>query len=244
MRAKLSTPDPSRAAGLADIVFITTPDRSVADVCRRVGASNAIHPGSVVIHTSGALSSEVLAPVRRAGAFALSLHPMQTFTDTAEALRNLPGSCIGLEGDAQALVWGRRIARDLGGKPLLIAREHKVLYHAAACIASNYLVVLLDISLQLLKTAGIRASDGLPAAVALVNGTVRNVGRAGTIRALTGPIERGDVETIQAHLRGLREALPECIDVYKALGRHTVGLAERKRSLSIEAAGRLRAMLR
>lgn len=241
--ASLSTRSAARVSGLAELVFITTPDSAVELVCRRIAEAGKVRPGTVVIHTSGVLDSDALAAARDCGALALSLHPIQTFADPESAIKNLPGSFFGVEGDPGALAWGRRIAKDLGGKPILVAREHKALYHAAACVSSNYLVTLLEFTLCLLAEAGIPRALALQAILPLVLTTVSNVQKVGIPRALTGPIERGDVGTIERQLRALQASLPEWLDVYESLGRHTVEIAERKRSIPPEVARKLRDML-
>jgi len=182
-----------------DLVLLATPDRAIAPLAEQVAGWG--HAGQILVHFSGALSSEVMACARPAGARLLSIHPLQTFADVDRALAALPGTHFTVEGDDPE--FGRRLVQDLGGIPHLIDARNKVLYHAAACIASNYLVVLAAVANDLLASCGFAPGEALPALLPLLRGTLASLAANGLPDALTGPIARGDVAVVREHLRQL-----------------------------------------
>ncbi|WP_258360639.1 Rossmann-like and DUF2520 domain-containing protein [Moorella sulfitireducens] len=222
---------PEEVARRADVVFITTSDQAIGPVAAAVAAVNGFRPGQVVIHMSGSLTSDVLEPARQAGALALSLHPLQSCADADRAVTNLPGSVFSLEGDEEALSLGKRLVKELGGEYFIISPGAKPLYHAAACVASNYLVSLIDLSYRLMQAAGMEPEMAARALAPLIKGTLDNINEKGIPRALTGPIARGDIDTVRDHLVAIDTAVPELGEIYRALGRYTAGLAGRKGSI-------------
>ncbi|QGP92136.1 hypothetical protein MGLY_14940 [Neomoorella glycerini] len=215
----------------ADVVFITTSDQAIGQVAASVAAQGGFRPGQTVIHMSGSLTSAVLDPARQAGALALSLHPLQSCADADRAVANLPGSVFSLEGDREALPLGKRLVTELGGEYFLISPEAKPLYHAAACVASNYLVSLIDLSRRLMQAAGMEPEMAARALAPLIKGTLDNINEKGIPQALTGPIARGDFGTVRDHLKAMEATVPELGELYRALGRYTAGLAGRKGSI-------------
>ena len=224
--------DPAKGASGADWVFITTPDKAIRDTCKRIAEGGGFTKGSLAIHMSGALGSKVLDPARKAGALALSIHPMQSLASSEQAVRNLPGSYFSIEGDAEAIPDGKEIVEALGGLLVMIPGEKKALYHAGAAVASNYLVAVLDFAVMIYEALGMRRDEAVKAVMPLVRGTVNNVERVGVPDALTGPIARGDVETVAGHIEAIEKYLPEMLPLYKALGRHTVSVGIAKGSLA------------
>ncbi len=227
-----------RAGGL----FLTTTDDAVPSVVARLGQAGAFYAGQIVLHTSGALTSEALKPAAKQGAFTLSLHPLQSFASVEQALTVLPGSFFSIEGDARGFSFAREIIAKLEGKYFFLDAEAKVLYHAAACTASNYFVSLLACSLDLLAAAGIPAEMRLPALLPLIRGTLDNIDALGIPAALTGPISRGDRGTVEKHLAALKD-LPEQLQVYASLGIFTAGVARAKGTIDGQQAGAIRALL-
>lgn len=215
----------------ADIVFLTTPDRNIKDVCDLIAEKGGFRKGQVVLHTSGALSSSILSSARREGAYALSFHPLQSFPAFEEGLRSLPGTYIGVEGDEESFPLAEELVNSLDGKLLFLPTEMKELYHAAACIASNYLVSLMDIAMRCFAVMGITSEKAFEALSPLIFGTLHNIRTIGPEKALTGPIARGDFSTIRAHLDKMDELLPELLLIYKQLGIYTAELAVRKGTL-------------
>jgi len=220
---------PVEASATADFVFLTTPDDVLEEVAAELSAGGGLRAGGILAHCSGALTSEVLASARgAAGCGVASFHPLQTFPNLDAAIAALPGSHCFIEGDASAVDRLAAFGADLGLRCVSIEREAKVLYHAAAVLACNYLVTLMDAALSLDERAGIEREVAWEALETLVQATLRNVSELGTEAALTGPIARGDVETVRRHLAALEGgAREELTSLYRALGLWTVDLARR-----------------
>ena len=214
------------AAGAVDLVFLTVSDAAIQAVAEELAAAKALSAGSVLVHCSGALTSEILAPVKGSAEFAVaSFHPLQTFPSVERAETDLPGSHCFLEGDARALDVLERFGADLGIHCVRIETEAKVLYHAGAVIACNYLCTLMDAALCSSEAAGIERATAWPAFEPLIRSTLENIGRLGPAAALTGPIQRGERDTVAMHLRALEEAAPELGALYRVLGLRTLDLA-------------------
>ncbi len=227
--------------GRAGIVVLGVGDDALAGCVADLARAAAIVPGRVVLHLSGALTSEVLAPLAAQGAAAGSMHPLIAFSpDAAVAARQFRGATFALEGNLGAVALADAIVRRLGGTPVTLAPELKPLYHAGAVFASNYLVTLMAVATRLLETAGIAPEAAAAALAPLARATLANVEAAGPVAALTGPVARGDVATVRRHLMALRHADAE---LYRAAGRETLKLA-RLAGLSEEQAARLEELLR
>lgn len=230
------TRDAARAAIKADIVFITVPDAEIEGVARRL--AGAAHgpgkpwQGKIVFHTSGALSADALAPLRELGAACASFHPVQSFPRKRLPASHFKGVTIGLDGDARAVRAGAAIARRLGGRPLVLTGADKALYHAACSIASNLLVPLFDTACGLLRRAGIGDRDAVKVLWPLVEGTLQSVKRLDGAGALTGPISRGDADTVRRHLRAL-DKYPAARKIYRLLGAEALRLARRRNKIPL-----------
>lgn len=207
---------PSASLEEAAIVIVATADRQVANAARHLARSATDWRGKVVLHTSGALSSGELAPLRRRGAAVGSLHPIYPFP---RPLRSLPrGIVFGVEGDPPAVKQASRLARSLGGKPMKILAEQKRLYHAAAVFAAGHLMTVLDLGAHLLERAGVPKAVARQALLPLAEETLKGYARWGE-RAWTGPLSRGDVETVRHHLAALKQLPPPYRQVYLAVAR-------------------------
>ncbi len=218
-------------AASAQIVFITTPDQAIGPTCDAIAARHGFQKGTLVIHCSGALPSAVLESARTCEAHIASLHPIQSLAEVNQAIKLLPGSYFGFEGDKAAAETARQLVSALEGKWLSIATQDKPLYHAAAVFACNYVVSLLDIGVRLLEAVGISRDDALPALLPLLKGTAANLERLGLPQALTGPIARGDKETVTRHIQALNQKLPQLVELYNQLGKHTIDIGLHKGSL-------------
>ena len=223
--------DKARVAAAGDIVFLTTPDQAIQEVCAEIASAGGFRPGQCVIHTSGAHSSTVLVAAREQGAHVLSFHPLQTFPNLEAGLQALPGTFFAVEGDEEGLAVATELVVALAGKMLSIPTEMKALYHAAACVACNYLVSLMDVALKMYETMDIPAEKAMEALSPLIEGTLRNITSIGPQQALTGPIARGDISTISSHLESMEQQCPELMPLYSELGHYTVDLARRKGTL-------------
>ncbi|MCX5998328.1 MAG: DUF2520 domain-containing protein [Chloroflexi bacterium] len=226
-------------AEVAEMVFITTPDDAIAEVASHV----KWHPGQSVIHCSGAESLDVLQPATEAGAQAGAFHPLQTLASVADAIENIPGSSFALEADEPLLGNLKDMVNALRGWWILLKPGDKVLYHAAAVMASNYLVTLTKLATDLWQEFGASTAEATQALLPLLQGTVNNLGTVGLPDCLTGPIARGDVGTVRQHLTALREKAPGLLATYQELGRQTVPIALAKGRISEEKADRLRQLL-
>lgn len=227
----------------AEVVFITTPDGAIADTCEALSRNRGFAPGSVVLHCSGALPSTILSAAKTCGAHIGSMHPLQSFASKDYTANPFQGIIISLEGEDRAIETAASASADLGGTCVTIRTQDKTLYHAAAVTASNYLVALLDLALELIGAAGVPAPDRFAVLKPLIEGTLSNIGAVGIPDALTGPIVRGDVETVTRHIEEIERKTPELLDIYKALGFHTVGVAQARGTLSEAAVRQLKALL-
>jgi predicted short-subunit dehydrogenase-like oxidoreductase (DUF2520 family) len=235
----------AEAAGLAELVLITTPDDSIEGVCAELAAGGGFRQGAVVAHCSGVLTSTVLASAREsAGCRIASFHPLQTFPDLEAAVESLPGSHVFMEGDDEALALLGRLGERIGMRCVEIPTASKVLYHAAAVMACNHLCALMDASLALEEQAGIQRVDAWEALEPLVRATLANITRLGPEAALTGPIARGDEETLSLHLEALAGQDPRLEGMYRSLGLWACELALRSKSIAPETAARLSERLR
>lgn len=225
------------------VVFITTPDDAIRATCNTIADHKGFKKGAVVMHCSGALSSQILSAAKVCQCTVASMHPLQSFASVEQAERNLPGSYCAVEGDDCALAIARQLVKAVGGILLEIGPGGKVLYHAAAVVASNYLVSLLDVALALNRAAGMTPDISFKALLPLIQGTLTNIDAKGIPEALTGPIARGDTQTVKAHLKAMGKCSSQLVTMYKVLGRHTVNIAKSKGTLGDEAAQELASLL-
>ena len=228
-------PDPGSAASAADTVLIATNDDAIEPICHDIAAAGAITPGMTVIHTSGAGSLDLLSAARLKGASVGCLHPIQTFSDIDGAIRQLRGSVFGIVADEDIKTSLGDMASALGGHPVFISDSDKPLYHAAAVFASNYLVTLIHVAVSLYSSLGMSEEEALTAIRPLTAGTLKNIEEKGTVQALTGPIARGDIGTIQKHLSSFTEKASRFLPLYRAMGAMTVDIAIAGGSLSPES---------
>jgi len=225
-------PEPGRAAWEitreADVVLITTPDDVIADACRSIAEHDGFRKNAAVLHCSGALPSTILAPARKTGALTASMHPLQSFAAARTDINPFDGINMAVEGDGPAVAIATRMAQDLGATVHAIKTEGKTLYHAAAVAASNYLVTILDLALKMLQAAGMEPAAGFTILKPLIEGTLSNIEKIGIPDALTGPIARGDVDTVAAHIEHIVAQIPELKALYCCLGIDTAGIARAK----------------
>ena len=200
-RAKHYLPDVPAVSNISelpksDVIFITVPDREIASAA---GSLRARFPDAVLVHTSGAHPSSIIPGRGRA-----SCHPLQSLADVENAVEILPHSLFTVEGDEKGLSVLKDLLKALNLRFVEIDVSSKPLYHAAAVVASNYLVTLMYQALGIMKLSGFPEEEGLEGLVALAEGTLKNIKKKGVPDALTGPISRGDWETVELHLEKLR----------------------------------------
>jgi predicted short-subunit dehydrogenase-like oxidoreductase (DUF2520 family) len=231
--------DIGRAARGARILIISVPDDSLERVARELARTRHDWSDRLVFHTSGLLPAAALGPLRKKGARAASLHPVQSFPEKKGAARLFRGIYWGIEGDKEAVAAGRALVTQLGGRVLLLKEKDKPLYHAACSLAANAFLALEETAAGLLRGTGIDRKKALAVLLPLVQGTLQGVKKIGPEKALTGPVSRGDVRTVREHLRAL-ESRPAVRKIYVALAGQALDLALKK---GIPAA-RLRALRR
>ena len=219
----------------AELTLICVPDGEIAGTGARLTAP----AGAVVAHTCASRGADLLRPRRPAGA----MHPLRSFADPALAAERFAGTACAVDGDPEAVEALDAFVRAIGGTPLRVRTDRKALYHAGAVFASNYVVAALEAALRLLEDAGVPRAEGLRALLPLAEGTLENVKAVGIPAALTGPIERGDVETVKRHADAVEEHRPALAALYASLGRLAVEIAAAKGSLDREGAARASAAL-
>jgi predicted short-subunit dehydrogenase-like oxidoreductase (DUF2520 family) len=239
-------PSPSlfSAVHSGSVHFITTNDDAIGNVVQQID-SNV--PGSLVghyfFHTSGSVKSTILEPLQKKGAEIGSIHPLQVFADPAKALETLPGIYYAIEGSERAMMLAVQMVDKLQGKLLLIPTERKALYHAAGVFAANYLTTLVGFVLEIMEEIGESSEDSYQAFLPLMVGALQNVEEFGVAGALTGPIARGDVKTIEEHLDVLEPLPPDILRAYRVFGQATVEIAVRSGKLSHEKARKILQLL-
>lgn len=215
------------------MIFLTVPDDKVAAVAARLAALGESIPGSAAfVHASGALDLRVLALLRRRHSVG-SFHPLRSFPEPGppEAFR---GIVIGVDASSESLRRVlNRLARDLRAKPKRVDDAQRAVYHAAAVFASNYVVTLLAEAIRLLRDSGWTEKEAVQGLVPLADGAIANIRRSGPTAALTGPIRRGDAETVTRHLVALAErdahagpGSPRKTDLYRMLGKVALEIAK------------------
>lgn len=202
----------------AQVILITTQDHSLATVAAelaRIGAEEL--RGKIVLHTSGALSSDVLDPVRRCGAAVGSMHPLQTFSGVG--VPPLEGRVFTIEGDVVAVRMARQMARALGAVPVQIEGSKKPLYHAAGALAAGNVLALMEAATRLMTAAGMKRREAVRALLPLTRQVLENFERLGPRAAWTGPLSRGDYGVVAAHTEAMKDLPPEFAQAYKEVNR-------------------------
>src|SRR5260370_20374033 len=202
----------------AQVILVTTPDHSVAEVAEelaRIGAEEL--RGKIVLHTSGALSSAVLAPVKKCGAAVGSMHPLQTFSGVG--VPPLDGKVFAIEGDAYAVRMARQIARTLGAVPARIEGSKKPLYHAAGALAAGHVLALMEAATRLMTSAGMKRREAMQALLPLSRQVLGNFERLGPRAAWTGPLSRPHFEVVAAHIEAMKDLPAEFAETYEAVNR-------------------------
>jgi len=207
-------------------VLIAVSDGAIAEVAAALADAGMCR--GAALHTSGARGPDALEALAAAGVSCAALHPLQTIATPEQGVVVLPGAVFAISGTGAARTWAEHIVTLLGGTALAILPERYPLYHAAAVMASNHLVGLMDAAVKLLELAGVAQEDALRALAPLATTSLTNALTLGPAPALTGPVERGDARTIELHLEALRLAPEPVRALYRAAAGHLVDLARRK----------------
>lgn len=196
----------------ADYYFICTPDDSIQKIYAQLLSVHSTNENATFVHFSGSLSSDILLGGKHK---VCSLHPIKSFAKPEENIKNFTGTYCAFEGSADAYHVIAPLIERIGGRIFSIQKEHKALYHAAAVFASNYFVTLANIAEQCYVKSGVSQHISKSIVVSLMQGTLNNISNAQNIAdALTGPLQRGDMETVQKHIQAL-ETMPYLNEAYK-----------------------------
>lgn len=219
-------------------VFLAVPDDLIPEIAEILALQGPAPEGCPAFHCSGALSADTLAPLHSRGYQVGSFHPLLSIARSLEGAERFRGATVALSGEPEALVAGRRIAHALDARTVTIPTSRRPLYHAAAVLASNYLLVLLEAARRMLAEAGAGEEEAMVALLPLVRSMLDNLEGLGSREALTGPVARGDLETVRLHLRVLASRDRE---LYRTLGREALELA--REGLPPDAAAALETVL-
>ena len=219
-----------------ELVILAVPD----DALGPLAASLRLYAGQALVHTSGALGAEVLQPAMAAGTQIGSFHPLVAFADTERAVAAFHGATVAVEGDDQLVALLAEMAAAIGATAVRLAPGSKSAYHAAAVLAAGGFDALLDAIAELGRVAGLDEASSLAIYGPLIEQTLGNARALGIRAALTGPITRGDVGTLRAHLATLRDHAPGVLDLYRAAAEREIGLAAGRGALTPDAISGLR----
>jgi len=219
---------PAAAAALAELVILAVPDDAVAQVAAGLAAAEMEWGGKQAVHLSGAQDRSVLAPLQARGVETGVFHPLQTFRKAPEAVRNLPGTLIGIDADPPLRRRLEQVARDLRGEPFDLSGVNRPVYHAAAVLVANYAITLLAEATALMEEAGVERKTAYRGLTRLLLGSAGNsLAVDDPAQALTGPAARGDRGTVARHLRAL-SGDPELQEIYRLMADRTAALSNKE----------------
>lgn len=230
-------------ASVAEIIIIAVPDREIVRVAGQLLESGAMDSSKTVFHTCGAQSGQILSCLVQSGANIGSMHPLQAFSTIDLAVAKLKGTYFAVDGNARAVEIAKRLVAAIGGNLIEIAAEHRPLYHAAACVASNYMVAVVYGAVQMLNKLGIAEKDALLALRPILQGTVDNLTENGTVKALTGPIARGDTGTLAKHLVQINALSANEAELYRNIGIYAINIVRAQEKLSEEKMAEIKSVL-
>jgi len=212
----------------ADVYLLAVPDDQIAATCAALALQGLLDATSLVLHCSGAKASTELQAAVQAGAAVASLHPVRSFADTAQVRASFAGTICSLEGDERAIAILLPALQAIGARVVQIGADSKLLYHAGSVFASNYLVSLLDTAMRAYVAAGIPEEMARAMAEPLASQSLANVFQMGTAAALTGPIARGDMDTVARQQQAVAAWDAQAGELYRSFIAPTVALAQRK----------------
>lgn len=233
----------AQAASQGQLVLLTVKDAAIRPVCEQLAAAGGLAHKPIVVHCSGALDCDVLTAASDAGCPVGTMHPLQTFPSAQAAIGKLPGTYWFIQGQPAATPTLAALAEALGGKTVHIDAQAKPLYHAAAVMSANYITALIDAAIELYQQTGLDEAAARAAAAPIIRATVANVLEKGTEASLTGPIARGDIDTVRRHLDALDAFNAELAELYRTVGRRAVRIAQRKTSIDEDTAALFNQML-
>lgn len=232
--------EPAAILDVADLIIVAVPDDAIAQVAGQI----RLRGGQAIVHTSGAVGAEVLAEAVIEGGAMGGFHPLVSFTsDVERSVAGIAGATIAIEGDDRLAKLLAALAEAIGGTLIRLPRGAKAAYHAAAVLASGGLVALLDAIVAVGATAGLDERSSLAFYGRLMEQTLANARGVGIAASLTGPITRGDVSTVSAHIAALEAHAPDVVELYLATARRQLRIAQDRGSLSPDQAARVRDVL-
>lgn len=209
----------------AAIHFIATEDAHIKAVCEQLALANVFNPGALVFHASGALPASILNSAKTNGCLIASAHPTHSFADPTSSLNTFAGSFCALEGDPEALLLLQPLLEKIGGRCFTLSSQHKMRYHAACVMASNFAVTLLNESILCLNASGVEENHATDIALNLMQNTLHNFAHTRSAKkTLTGPLQRGDIDIIQQHLDALSNTDQHAL--YQTLAQSTLKLTD------------------
>lgn len=216
-----------------DLLLITVPDDVLPELVQGLATTKAVSPGTFIVHTSGRSGVEVLSPLTQQGCLPLAIHPVMTFTGTSIDLNRLTGCPFGITAPDSLKPVAEALVVEIGGEPVWVPEANRSLYHTALAFGANNLITLVNETVELLGKAGIENPNAIVAP--LLGAALDNALRNGD-GALTGPISRGDISTVKAHIAELAKVSPATLTAYKSMGRLTAERALESGLLSIDQA--------
>jgi predicted short-subunit dehydrogenase-like oxidoreductase (DUF2520 family) len=231
--------EPQALVEEVELIILAVPDDAIAPLA----AGMRMYGGQAMVHTSGALGAEVLQPAMAAGTQIGAFHPLVAFADTERAISALHGATVAIEGDDQLAALLSSMAERIGATAVRLAPGSKAAYHAAAVLAAGGFVALLDAIAALAAVAGLDEAGALAIYGPLIEGTLGNARALGIRAALTGPMTRGDVGTLEAHLAAMAAHAPGALELYAAAARREIVLAQERGALAPETAATMTATI-
>lgn len=207
-----------------DVIFITTPDRVIKEVWNNINKNIILN--KIICHCSGSLSSEIFSNIIDYKAYSYSIHPLFAFSDKYNSHKTLNEAFITIEGDSRYLDFFKKMFLRLNNKVKVISKENKDKYHTAAVTVSNHVISLAQIGISLLEECGFSEDEANKALYPLMLNNIINIGQNGIVSSLTGPVERGDLDTVIKHIKCLKNEDDKVI--YKLLSKKLVEIAKRK----------------
>ena len=227
----------------ADLFMISAPDESSGECCRHLCRAGVLEQGVILFHCSGSQPSTLLEPARNEGAALAGVHPVKSFADPSRAVETFAGTFCAIEGEPPACEVLSDLLHRCGAVTFRVQPEFKTVYHAATVVVCNYLVALLEVGLRCFEKAGLPRETAMEVLQTIVTETVENTFKLGPVRALTGPIARGEPSVVQRHSEALGQWDDTISRVYRDLGRVALDLAASQGTASPDALAAIKKLL-
>ncbi len=227
-------------ADAADLVFITTTDNLINPVASEI----KWRTGQMAAHCSGANSTALLESARKQGAVVGVFHPGNSFSDKKQAIKNIPGNTFDIEAEEPLLSTFKELATALGGYWIEISADDRPVYHVAIELPSLFVMLLFRLAVDMFQAMNIAPEQAISVVLPLIGVTTTNIDTFGTSKALTGPVDRGDTETIKRHINGLRRIYPSVLPLYRELALQNIPYALKHGSIDQQKADQIADMLK